>query len=134
MSFNMDIDRESSKDENNDNEKISEVYDIENEDSAIDPKTGEINWDCPCLGGMAYGPCGEEFKEAFSCFVYSKEEPKGMECIKKFQTMQDCFKKYPEVYNNEIDNEDNIEINNQNNTEDNVESDKDNIKITKSSN
>lgn len=52
---------------------------------AFNPETGEINWDCPCLGGMAHGPCGEEFKAAFSCFVYSKEEPKGMECIDKFQ-------------------------------------------------
>lgn len=52
---------------------------------AFNPETGEINWDCPCLGGMAHGPCGEEFKTAFSCFVYSDEEPKGMECIDKFQ-------------------------------------------------
>jgi intermembrane space import and assembly protein 40 len=52
---------------------------------AFNPETGEINWDCPCLGGMAHGPCGEEFKAAFSCFVYSTEEPKGMECIDKFQ-------------------------------------------------
>jgi intermembrane space import and assembly protein 40 len=52
---------------------------------AFNPETGEINWDCPCLGGMAHGPCGEEFREAFSCFVYSKEEPKGMECIEKFK-------------------------------------------------
>lgn len=52
---------------------------------AFNPETGEINWDCPCLGGMADGPCGEEFKAAFSCFVYSTEEPKGMDCIEKFQ-------------------------------------------------
>lgn len=52
---------------------------------AFNPETGEINWDCPCLGGMADGPCGVEFKAAFSCFVYSKEEPKGMDCIDKFQ-------------------------------------------------
>uniref|UniRef100_A0A8C6U511 Coiled-coil-helix-coiled-coil-helix domain containing 4b n=1 Tax=Neogobius melanostomus TaxID=47308 RepID=A0A8C6U511_9GOBI len=39
--------------------------------------SGEINWNCPCLGGMASGPCGSEFKEAFSCFHYSKEEVKG---------------------------------------------------------
>lgn len=52
---------------------------------AFDPETGEINWDCPCLGGMAHGPCGEEFKAAFSCFVHSTEEPKGMDCIEKFQ-------------------------------------------------
>ena len=52
---------------------------------AFNPETGEINWDCPCLGGMAHGPCGEEFKAAFSCFVYSDAEPKGMACIDKFQ-------------------------------------------------
>lgn len=52
---------------------------------AFNPETGEINWDCPCLGGMAHGPCGEDFKAAFSCFVYSTEEPKGVECIDKFK-------------------------------------------------
>lgn len=55
------------------------------QEGAFNPETGEINWDCPCLGGMAHGPCGEEFKTAFSCFVYSTEEPKGMDCIDKFQ-------------------------------------------------
>ncbi|KAF5614410.1 mitochondrial intermembrane space import and assembly 40 [Fusarium subglutinans] len=69
---------------------------------AFNPETGEINWDCPCLGGMAHGPCGEEFKTAFSCFVYSTEEPKGMDCIEKFQGMQECFKKYPEIYGAEL--------------------------------
>ncbi|KAK7744313.1 Oxidoreductase [Diatrype stigma] len=74
---------------------------------AFNPETGEINWDCPCLGGMAHGPCGEEFKAAFSCFVYSKEEPKGMDCIDKFQHMQDCFREHPEVYGDELrDDED----------------------------
>ncbi|KAF3767938.1 hypothetical protein M406DRAFT_223161, partial [Cryphonectria parasitica EP155] len=72
---------------------------------AFNPETGEINWDCPCLGGMAHGPCGEEFKAAFSCFVYSNEEPKGMDCIDKFQHMQDCFRKYPDVYGEEIADE-----------------------------
>jgi intermembrane space import and assembly protein 40 len=87
---------------------------------AFNPETGEINWDCPCLGGMAHGPCGEEFKAAFSCFVYSTEEPKGMECIDKFQYvctlrhksdakvltlyrhMQDCFRQYPDIYGAEL--------------------------------
>lgn len=55
------------------------------QEAAFNPETGEINWDCPCLGGMAHGPCGEEFKAAFSCFVYSQEEPKGMDCIDKFK-------------------------------------------------
>ncbi|KAK4159863.1 hypothetical protein QBC43DRAFT_373543 [Cladorrhinum sp. PSN259] len=74
---------------------------------AFNPETGEINWDCPCLGGMADGPCGEDFKAAFSCFVFSKEEPKGIDCIEKFQGMQDCFRKFPEIYGSELaDDED----------------------------
>lgn len=52
---------------------------------AFNEETGEINWECPCLGGMAHGPCGEEFRAAFSCFVYSKDEPKGVDCIDKFK-------------------------------------------------
>lgn len=32
--------------------------------------SGEINWNCPCLGGMATGPCGVEFREAFTCFHF----------------------------------------------------------------
>ncbi|KAI0394148.1 hypothetical protein F5Y17DRAFT_429086 [Xylariaceae sp. FL0594] len=74
---------------------------------AFNPETGEINWDCPCLGGMAHGPCGEEFKAAFSCFVYSTEEPKGMDCIDKFQHMQDCFRLHPEVYGDELADDEN---------------------------
>lgn len=62
-------------------------------------KDGDINWSCPCLGGMATGPCGVEFREAFSCFHYSEAEPKGSDCYEAFRTMQDCFTQYPTVYN-----------------------------------
>jgi hypothetical protein len=51
-----------------------------------------------CLGGMAQGPCGEDFKAAFSCFVHSEEEPKGLDCVEKFKAMQDCFRKHPDIY------------------------------------
>jgi mitochondrial intermembrane space import and assembly protein 40 len=77
-------------------------------EGAFNPETGEINWDCPCLGGMAHGPCGPEFREAFSCFVYSTEEPKGMDCIDKFQNMQQCFQKYPEVYKGELEDDEEL--------------------------
>lgn len=60
---------------------------------------GDINWNCPCLGGMATGPCGVEFREAFSCFHYSEADPKGSDCYDAFSTMQTCFSKFPEVYN-----------------------------------
>lgn len=72
---------------------------------AFNEETGEINWDCPCLGGMADGPCGPEFKEAFSCFVFSQEEPKGVDCIEKFKGMQDCFRRHPDVYGSELEDD-----------------------------
>ncbi|CEG83843.1 Putative Mitochondrial intermembrane space import and assembly protein 40 [Rhizopus microsporus] len=74
--------------------------------AAFNPETGEINWDCPCLGGMAQGPCGEDFKAAFSCFVFSEAEPKGLDCVEKFKAMQDCFRRHPDVYGDEIDDDD----------------------------
>jgi intermembrane space import and assembly protein 40 len=77
---------------------------------AFNEETGEINWDCPCLGGMAHGPCGEQFRAAFSCFVYSKEEPKGVECIEHFKTMQNCFREHPEIYGSELDDEEVAEV------------------------
>jgi len=72
--------------------------DDESSGGAFNPVTGEINWDCPCLGGMAHGPCGPQFREAFSCFVFSEKEPKGIDCVEKFKGMQDCFREHPEVY------------------------------------
>lgn len=80
------------------------------EPQAYNPETGEINWDCPCLGGMAHGPCGSEFKEAFSCFVYSTADPKGVDCIPKFKLMQDCFRLHPEEYREQLELDDEEEI------------------------
>ncbi|XP_026872394.2 mitochondrial intermembrane space import and assembly protein 40 [Electrophorus electricus] len=75
------------------------------EDHGLILPSGEINWNCPCLGGMASGPCGQQFKEAFSCFHYSTEEVKGSECIEHFRGMQECMQKYPELYPQEDENE-----------------------------
>lgn len=71
--------------ETTESQGVEELQAEADQQGAFNPETGEINWDCPCLGGMAHGPCGEEFKAAFSCFVYSTEEPKGMDCIEKFK-------------------------------------------------
>ncbi|KAF9995767.1 Oxidoreductase [Entomortierella chlamydospora] len=80
--------------------------DSKDQSAAFNPETGEINWDCPCLGGMAQPPCGDAFKEAFSCFVFSTAEPKGVDCVEKFKAMQDCFRAHPEVYADQLDNDD----------------------------
>lgn len=69
---------------------------------AYNPETGEINWDCPCIAGMTAPPCGDTFKAAFSCFVYSTTEPKGMDCVDQFREMQACFREHPEVYGEEL--------------------------------
>ena len=47
---------------------------------------------------MAVGPCGVEFREAFSCFHYSEADPKGSDCIEKFSEMQKCMQSYPELF------------------------------------
>lgn len=64
---------------------LDETEEEASQEGAFNEETGEINWDCPCLGGMAHGPCGEQFRTAFSCFVFSKEDPKGMDCIENFK-------------------------------------------------
>ena len=89
----------------------SEEITSESEQSAaFNPDTGEINWDCPCLGGMAHGPCGEQFKAAFSCFVYSTEEPKGFDCVDFFKEMQKCFQEHPDVYAEELKDDEEEEL------------------------
>lgn len=94
---------------------VSEL--VEEDHHGIILPNGDINWDCPCLGGMAQGTCGQQFKDAFSCFHYrlvlvldkcdlsqvqwhsvSEEEEKGVDCIPQFKGMQECFFKYPEEY------------------------------------
>ncbi|TGZ82044.1 hypothetical protein EX30DRAFT_370731 [Ascodesmis nigricans] len=98
---------------------IQQLEEEAGQQGAFNEETGEINWDCPCLGGMAHGPCGEEFKAAFSCFIFSKEEPKGSDCIEHFKIMQKCFmevsvyaknpelkltrpRQHPEIYGDEF--------------------------------
>ncbi|XP_074109063.1 mitochondrial intermembrane space import and assembly protein 40-B-like [Cotesia typhae] len=61
---------------------------------------GEINWDCPCLDGMASGPCGSEFKESFLCMFNnnSDEEQENLECLTSFKNLFACMSEYPDFY------------------------------------
>jgi intermembrane space import and assembly protein 40 len=79
-------------------ETLGSLVAEEDEEFGVILPNGEINWECPCLGGMPQGPCGQEFKDAFSCFHYSTAEEKGSDCIDKFRAMQECFQKYPDLY------------------------------------
>lgn len=66
---------------------------------------GSINWTCPCLGGLPYGPCGYEFREFFSCLPQFQdddkqqdESKKTQECFPKFKAMKECFSQFPKLY------------------------------------
>lgn len=79
---------------------------------------GELNWTCPCLGGLPYGPCGFEFREFFGCLhktqeidtknaqeigdatkaAQEAETTKAQECFPKFAAMKECFSHFPKLY------------------------------------
>ena len=59
---------------------------------------GSINWNCPCMGDIVNGPCGEQFKAFFSCYHYSEAEPKGTDCMAQLKEMTDCLEEHPEIY------------------------------------
>ena len=84
-----------------------QLNDEDTEPKGLILDNGDINWNCPCLGGMASGPCGYQFREAFGCFHYSTAESKGSDCIEKFALMQECMSQYPNLYPNHKDEEDN---------------------------
>ncbi|KAJ1925687.1 Oxidoreductase [Tieghemiomyces parasiticus] len=68
-------------------------------DRPVDPVTGEINWDCPCMQGYIHGPCGDTFRTAYSCYIEASSSEDAMEqCTDKFRTMQACFDRHPEFY------------------------------------
>ena len=73
---------------------------------AFNPETKEINWDCPCLGDLPKGPCGDRFKTAFRCFIFSEAEPKGADCIDAFAAMKQCFTQFPEYYTDQLKDDD----------------------------
>lgn len=82
---------------------------------------GEINWNCPCLGGMATGPCGVEFREAFSCFHNSEAEPKGSDCFDAFKEMHLCMAEYPALYSRNDDDDDEKDLDRQEKSDDEIE-------------
>jgi mitochondrial intermembrane space import and assembly protein 40 len=53
---------------------------------------------CPCIDAMRDGPCGDDFISAYRCFLQSDTEPKGMDCVERFSSMQTCMGEHPEHY------------------------------------
>ena len=53
---------------------------------------------CPCIDGMKEGPCGDTFVAAYRCFLESKAEERGSDCLDQFQGMQACFVEHADYY------------------------------------
>ncbi|GAU99120.1 hypothetical protein RvY_10164 [Ramazzottius varieornatus] len=79
-------------------ESFIESLDEEERPRGVILPNGEINWGCPCLGNLSYGPCAIPFRQAFSCFHYSLADPKGSDCIDYFRDMTMCMANYPSLY------------------------------------
>lgn len=47
-------------------------------------------------GDLKDGPCGQTFVGAFSCYIKSTHEEKGMDCLDQFKEFQECLKQHPE--------------------------------------
>ena len=53
---------------------------------------------CPCIDGMKEGPRGDTFVVAYRCFLESKAEERGSDCLDQFQKMQACFVEHADYY------------------------------------
>ncbi|KAI0566884.1 translocase MPT [Gracilaria domingensis] len=97
------VDSESSKGEQ---ELLRPEADDSNERTLTKEELIEEALNCPCIAPMKEGSCGDSFIEAYKCFLQSETEPKGMDCMEQFKTMQSCLAEHPEEYNLEDDETD----------------------------
>ncbi|MQL93799.1 hypothetical protein Taro_026436 [Colocasia esculenta] len=58
--------------------------------------------ECPCLAGLRSGPCGNQFSEAFLCFLKSTAEEKGSDCVHPFVALQNCIKANPDAFSKDL--------------------------------
>lgn len=62
----------------------------DDESESLDVKAQKA-LECPCVAELRDGPCGEVFTEAFVCFIKSKAEEKGSDCVSPFIALQKCI-------------------------------------------
>ena len=94
-------------------EAEAEEEEEEEEEEEVNPMTGESGGklpdpddaaeieealNCPCIDGMKEGPCGDTFVAAYRCFLESKAEERGSDCLDQFQGMQACFVENADYY------------------------------------
>ncbi|KAK4373438.1 hypothetical protein RND71_008822 [Anisodus tanguticus] len=48
------------------------------------------------------GPCGNQFSDAFLCFLKSTAEEKGSDCVSPFVALQSCIKANPNAFSKDV--------------------------------
>ncbi|XP_031269879.1 mitochondrial intermembrane space import and assembly protein 40 homolog [Pistacia vera] len=81
----------------------------DDENESLDAKAQKA-LECPCIADLRKGPCGEQFSEAFLCFLKSTSEEKGSDCVHPFVALQNCIKANPNAFSKDILDEDEDEV------------------------
>lgn len=66
--------------------------------------------ECPCIAHLRAGPCGNQFSDAFLCFLKSKAEEKGSDCVSPFVALQSCIKANPNAFSKDVLEEDDDDV------------------------
>ncbi|XP_062108007.1 mitochondrial intermembrane space import and assembly protein 40 homolog [Humulus lupulus] len=85
------------------------AYGEEGEEESLDAKAQKA-LECPCIADLRSGSCGDQFSEAFLCFLKSTAEEKGSDCVHPFVALQKCIKANPDAFSKGILEEDEDEV------------------------
>lgn len=64
--------------------------------------------ECPCIAHLRTGPCGDQFSNAFVCFIKSTSEAKGSDCVSPFVYLQKCIKANPDAFPKDVLEDDEV--------------------------
>ncbi|XP_020262812.1 mitochondrial intermembrane space import and assembly protein 40 homolog, partial [Asparagus officinalis] len=73
----------------------------DNENESLEVKAQKA-LECPCVADLRKGPCGNQFSEAFVCFIKSTAKEKGSDCVSPFIALQNCIKANPDAFSKDI--------------------------------
>ncbi|KAK6790817.1 hypothetical protein RDI58_009898 [Solanum bulbocastanum] len=84
------------------------AYGEDGENESIDEKARKA-LECPCIAHLRAGPCGNQFSDAFLCFLKSTAEEKGSDCVGPFVALQSCIKANPNAFSKDVlDDDDDV--------------------------
>ncbi|XP_074286815.1 mitochondrial intermembrane space import and assembly protein 40 homolog [Silene latifolia] len=79
----------------------------DDENASVDVKAAKA-LECPRIADLRKGPCGNQFSEAFLCFLKSSAEEKGSDCVNPFVALQNCVKANPNAFPKDVDEDEEV--------------------------